>query len=76
MEDGGSAIDAIIATLLCEGVMLPHSLGIGGGFVATIYKRNGGNYNVECLIAREPAPAASHQNMFVHQKITGDYNWI
>lgn len=72
MEDGGSAIDAIIATLLCEGVMLPHSLGIGGGFVATIYQRNkGDNYKVECLIAREPAPAASHRDMFVHKQITG-----
>lgn len=56
---------------MCEGVLLPHSLGIGGGFVATIYIRNGKNYKVESLIAREPAPRASHMNMFIDKQITG-----
>ncbi|XP_030567698.1 scoloptoxin SSD14 [Drosophila novamexicana] len=51
--------------MLCEGVVLPHSLGVGGGFMATIYSKETGH--VETLIARETAPAAATQDMFVGQ---------
>ncbi|XP_043644395.1 scoloptoxin SSD14 [Drosophila teissieri] len=69
LDIGGSAADAAIATMLCEGVMLPHSLGVGGGFVATIYSRE--TEFSEVLIARETAPAAATQDMFVGKEITG-----
>lgn len=70
LDTGGSAADAAIATMLCEGVVLPHSLGVGGGFVATIYDKERGR--VETLIARETAPAAATQDMFLNQThITG-----
>ncbi|KAH8330016.1 hypothetical protein KR067_013255, partial [Drosophila pandora] len=69
LELGGSAVDASIATMLCEGIMLPHGMGIGGGFVATIYTKETGL--VESLVARETAPAAATQDMFQDRNITG-----
>uniref|UniRef100_A0A1A9UHI7 Gamma-glutamyltransferase n=1 Tax=Glossina austeni TaxID=7395 RepID=A0A1A9UHI7_GLOAU len=61
--DGGTAIDAAIATLLCEGVIVPHGMGIGGGFVAIVYTKL--HKRIETVIARESAPAAAHKNMFI-----------
>ncbi|KAH8361159.1 hypothetical protein KR200_003313 [Drosophila serrata] len=63
LDIGGSAADAVIATMLCEEVVVPHALGIGGGFVATIYTKETGS--MESLIARETAPAAAKQDMFM-----------
>uniref|UniRef100_A0A1A9X253 Gamma-glutamyltransferase n=1 Tax=Glossina brevipalpis TaxID=37001 RepID=A0A1A9X253_9MUSC len=61
--DGGTAIDAAIATLLCESAVVPHGMGIGGGFMATIYTKL--HKKIETIIARESAPAAAHKNMFI-----------
>lgn len=70
LDEGGSAADAAIATMLCEGVVLPHSMGLGGGFIATIYTKE--TAHMEVLIARETAPAAATEDMFVGQEnITG-----
>ena len=35
----GTAVDAALATLFCNGVVQSHSMGIGGGFLMTIYIR-------------------------------------
>ncbi|XP_075535074.1 scoloptoxin SSD14-like [Dermacentor variabilis] len=64
-EKGGNAIDAAVATLLCHTLALPVSNGIGGGFVATIYLAK--EKQVQTLIARETAPAAATQDMFVNK---------
>ncbi|XP_077535849.1 scoloptoxin SSD14-like isoform X4 [Haemaphysalis longicornis] len=61
---GGKTVDAAIATLLCMGVVIPHSMGMGGGFVATVYSRG----QAETLIAREMAPAAATADMFVKDR--------
>ncbi|XP_054932170.1 scoloptoxin SSD14-like [Dermacentor andersoni] len=61
----GNAIDAAVATLLCHTLALPVSNGIGGGFVATIYWAK--EQKVYTLIARETAPAAATQDMFVNK---------
>lgn len=61
-EYNGTAVDAAIATLFCESVTVCQSMGLGGGFVATIYHRESGK--VDTLLARERAPLASSENMF------------
>lgn len=69
MEKGGSAADAAISALLCEGVASPQSTGLGGGFVLTIYSK--AKNQVETLIARDVAPLAATENMFVNSTVTG-----
>lgn len=66
----GSAADAAIATMFCEGVAVPQSCGLGGGFFLTVYTKSTGK--VETLNAREAAPQAATPNMFEGEaKVTG-----
>lgn len=69
LKDGGSVADAAIATLFCEGVSCPQSMGLGGGFLATIYIKD--QHKIESLIARETAPAAATEDMFVDEIVKG-----
>ncbi|XP_017785539.1 PREDICTED: gamma-glutamyltranspeptidase 1-like [Nicrophorus vespilloides] len=62
LSEEGSAADAAIGALLCEGVTNPQSMGVGGGFLLTFY--NGATKNVEVLNARESAPKAASKDMF------------
>lgn len=62
LDKGGSVADAAIAAMFCEGVSLPQSMGIGGGFLLTIYERGTGV--VKTLNARETAPSSANQTMF------------
>ena len=54
-------MDTAIAVLFCNGVVTSQSMGIGGGFLMTIYLANG---TAVSLVAREMAPAAALTNMF------------
>lgn len=63
LRRNGSAVDAAIATLFCDGVTCPQSTGLGGGFFMTIYTRETGV--VETLDAREVAPLAATEDMFI-----------
>ncbi|VVC34640.1 Hypothetical protein CINCED_3A006787 [Cinara cedri] len=60
---GGNAVDAAIATMLCDGVLCPEFMGLGGGFLMSIY--NATTKRVTSINAREKAPAAAHASMFI-----------
>ena len=59
----GTAVDAAIAVLFCNGAVHSHSLGLGGGFFMTVYiKSENKSY---FLNAREVAPLNASMNMFL-----------
>ncbi|XP_076657336.1 glutathione hydrolase 1 proenzyme [Halictus rubicundus] len=62
LRKGGSAVDAAISALLCEGVASLHSMGLGGGFLMTIWDAQ--KKTADYLDARETAPAKATENMF------------
>ena len=61
LQKKGTAVDAAIAVLFCNGVVTSQSMGIGGGFIMTVHLANG---TALSLVARETAPAAASRDMF------------
>ena len=57
---GGNAIDSAIAMMYCNTVVNSQSMGIGGGFIMTVFLGNGSRLS---MIARETAPAAAFKDM-------------
>ena len=74
IRDGGSTVDGAIATLLCNGVYSPQSMGIGGGFFMVVYTRGEGL--VETLISRETAPHYAHKDMFEDDHSMSSRGWL
>ncbi|KAL7294184.1 hypothetical protein TKK_0012205 [Trichogramma kaykai] len=62
LDRNGSAVDAAIASLICNGIINMQSMGLGGGFLMTIYERQ--NNRIYVLNAREAAPAAAYAHMY------------
>ncbi|KAF7988550.1 hypothetical protein HCN44_001123 [Aphidius gifuensis] len=62
LNKNGSAVDSAITTMICNGIMKPSAMGIGGGFLMTIYDRK--NKQAHFLNAKDKAPLAAHRNMF------------
>ena len=69
---GGNAIDSSIATMYCNTVVNSQSMGIGGGFIMTVYLANGTRV---ALIARETAPAAASKDMYHGDSNLTHYGW-
>ena len=64
LKDGGTAVDAAIASLVCNGAVHSHSSGLGGGYFMTIFiKAENKTY---FLNAKETAPRYVTENMFVN----------
>jgi len=61
MRNGGNAVDAAIATMLCQGIRQPQFSGIGGGFFMTIY--NATTNTSTSIDARETAPLVFPTNI-------------
>lgn len=55
-------MDAAIAAMFCEGVAMPQSTGLGGGFFMTVYKKS--TNVIKTLNAREVAPGSATEDMF------------
>ncbi len=62
----GTAVDAALATVICAGVVHPFSMGLGGGFVMTVYKRD--EQKAYTLVSREKAPGKATKDMFKGKK--------
>lgn len=62
LRRNGSAADAAVAGLFCEGVINTQSMGLGGGFLMTYYERATGK--AYTLNAREVAPGAAYEDMY------------
>ncbi|CAB3995471.1 glutathione hydrolase 1 proenzyme isoform X1 [Paramuricea clavata] len=62
LHHGGSAVDSAIASMLCLGVVHPHSTGIGGGGFMLVYHRF--TKFSEMIDFRENAPLLATKDMF------------
>ncbi|XP_054274793.1 scoloptoxin SSD14-like [Macrosteles quadrilineatus] len=62
LKKDGSAVDAAVAALFCNGVVNMHSMGLGGGFMMTVYNHE--SKEAKVLDARETAPGAATRDMF------------
>lgn len=65
MSKGGNAVDAAIATMICDGALCPQFMGLGGGFLMSIY--NATTKKVMSIDARETAPSGATESMFVKE---------
>ncbi|PIO76480.1 gamma-glutamyltranspeptidase [Teladorsagia circumcincta] len=71
--DGGNAVDSMIATLLCIGVVNPQSSGLGGGFLMTLFNASTGR--CQTINARETAPLAATEDMFKNDSSQSVYGY-
>nr|XP_022290433.1 gamma-glutamyltranspeptidase 1-like isoform X2 [Crassostrea virginica] len=71
---GGSAADAAIATLFCNGVVTPHSMGVGGGLFIVYYDAK--SRKSVYISGRERAPLNVRKDMYVNESTCFDAKYI
>lgn len=71
LQQDGTAADGIIAALLCMGVTIPESMGLGGGSMLLFYNRT--ERQAYVIDARETAAAKASKDMFGgNEKLSSD----
>lgn len=63
LEQGGNAVDALVGTVFCVGVIGMYHSGIGGGGFMLVRDAEG---SYEFIDFRETAPAAYFEDMYVN----------
>ena len=74
LENGGNAVDAAVASLLCLGVVNFQSSGIGGGLMMLVAKKNTSSptgYTVTVIDARERAPIYARESDYLPVNASG-----
>jgi hypothetical protein len=61
IKEGGNAVDALVGTVFCIGVVGMYHSGIGGGGFMIVRSKNG---TYEFIDFRETAPAAAFEDMY------------
>lgn len=63
LKEGGNAVDALVGTVFCIGVVGMYHSGLGGGGFMIVRSKNG---SYEFIDFRETAPAAAFEDMYVN----------
>ena len=69
LEEGGSAVDAAITSVLCVGVVNPQSSGLGGGITGMVVYIDG---KAEALMALERAAQNASEDVLDINEKTGN----
>lgn len=73
LRDGGNAVDAMVGTVFCVGVMGMYHSGIGGGGFLVLRTSNG---SYETVDFRETAPAAAFEEMYKNNEEASIYGGL